>query len=341
MNRQGKILQTEDLAIGYKPGKKVFDKISVTADKAEVIALFGPNGIGKSTLLRNLAGLQPPLSGGILLYNERLQNYTRSRLARMLGYVSTEIVAAGNLRVSDLVSLGRYPHTGWMGRLDRKDIEKVDDAIDMVSIQHLKDKYIHQISDGERQRAMIARTLAQDTGIIILDEPTAFLDLQNKYEVVRLLHLLARQSGKTIIFSTHDLNIAIREADKIWLMLGKTMVEGSPEDLILDGSFGRMFKSKNLKFSRLKGEFNIIRNYDSKISLTGPKTESKWTRNALERIGFMMCDDPDTEIKVTILKEENRTVWELVNKEKKNRFHSVYHLCSHLTHEIRAEKNQQ
>ena len=327
MTGHGKILQTEDLAIGYKTGKKVFDNICVSAEKAELIALFGPNGAGKSTLLRNLAGLQTPLSGEILLYGEKLKNYSRSRLSRILGYVSTEFIPVNNLRVKDLVSFGRYPHTGWMGRLGKNDIMKVDNAIDMVSIRHLKDKYIHQISDGERQRTMVARTLAQDTGIIILDEPTAFLDLPNKYEVVHLLHKLARESGKTIIFSTHDLNIAIQEADKIWLMLGEKMISGSPEDLILEGSFGKMFENTSLKFSRTKGEFGITRKFTAKISLMGPKTESRWTRNALERMGFGVVDDPAVQLQVVIHKKENLVEWELTFNKRKKQFWKIYDLC--------------
>ncbi len=335
MINAGQILRTEDLSIGFKGKRKdadiIFEKISVSAGKAELVALFGPNGIGKSTLLRSLVKLQSPLSGEIFLFNENIHNYSRTRLARKLGFVSTETIHVNNLRVNDLVSLGRYPHTGWMGRLGREDIEKVNDAINMVAIQHLRNKFIHQLSDGERQRAMIARTLAQNTGIIVLDEPTAFLDLPNKYEMVHLLQNLARESGKTIIFSTHDLNIAIQEAGKIWLMLEDRIIQGAPEDLILEGSFGKMFEKTNLKFNKKKGEFRIHRKLNMSIELNGPETEYKWTKNALERLGFGVSDQPGKDILINILKENNQRSWEIIKNNKKRVFPGIYELCNFLT----------
>ena len=334
MEDSSQVLQTEDLSIGFKGKKKessiIFDKISVSAGKAELVALFGPNGIGKSTLLRSLVKLQSPLSGKIFLFNVNLRNYSRTRLARKLGYVSTETVHINNLRVHDLVSLGRYPYTGWMGRLGKDDIDKVNDAINMVSIEHLQGKFIHQLSDGERQRAMIARTLAQDTSIIVLDEPTAFLDLPNKYEVVHLLQKLARKSGKTIIFSTHDLHIAIQEAAKIWLMLEGQIIQGSPEDLILGGSFSKMFENTNLKFNEAMGEFRIRRKPGMTIGLTGGQAECKWTRNALERIGYRVTAQGIHEIMITVENDRGKRVWEVIRRGDKMQFNSIYNLCSFL-----------
>jgi iron complex transport system ATP-binding protein len=320
------IIETFDLSIGFKGRGEIFSRINVSAGRGELVALFGPNGIGKSTLLRNLAKLQDPLSGEIFISGENLRSYSRPGLARMLGYVSTEIIHINNLRVRDLVSLGRYPYTGWLGRLDPADHKKVDDAVEMVGVNHLENKFIHQLSDGERQRVMIARTLAQDTGIIVLDEPTAFLDLPNKYEIVHLLHKLASESKKTVVFSTHDLNIALQEAGKVWLMLDGRLVQGAPEDLILDGSFGKMFENTSLKFNRSRGEFRIRRDHAIAIPVTGPETERKWTRNALEKIGFGVTEGGGTEPALAIVKTRDNTTWELSIGNGKRVFTNIYDL---------------
>jgi iron complex transport system ATP-binding protein len=328
----GNIIQTSDLSIGFKGRGEIFSRISVSAGPGELVALFGPNGIGKSTLLRNLAKLQSPLGGEIFISGKNLRSYSRPGLSRILGYVSTEIIHINNLRVRDLISLGRYPYTGWMGRLDQADHRKVGDAIDMVGIGHLENKFIHQLSDGERQRVMIARTLAQDTLIIVLDEPTAFLDLPNKYEIVHLLHKLASERKKTVIFSTHDLNIALQEAGKIWLMLDDRIIQGAPEDLILDGSFGRMFENTGLKFNRSRGDFRIRREHAIAIPVTGPETERKWTRNALEKIGFSVTESGPTEPSLAIVKSGDSIRWELTTGNRRLIYANIYELSNALKH---------
>ena len=262
MAREEKIITTENLSIGYseKGGKKIIKKdINLNALHGELVALIGGNGVGKSTLLRTLAGFQPFLSGNVLVKGKDLSNYREKELASLLSFVSTEIIRVSNLSVFDLVALGRYPHTNWSGRLNEEDRQKVEEALEMVGLQGYENRMINYISDGERQKTMIARTLAQDTDIILLDEPTAFLDLSNKYEIVHILHRLAGERGKTILFSTHDLTTAIAECDRIWLMLEEEVKEGSPEDLILDGSFSSLFHKKNLYFDTEKGDYRIIK----------------------------------------------------------------------------------
>ncbi len=335
MDDRDQILRTEKISIGFR-GKKesagvIYDNISVSAGKSELVALFGPNGIGKSTLLRSLVKLLSPLSGDIFLFNKNIKTLSGNEMARKVGFVSTETVYVNNLKVYDLVSLGRYPYTNWLGRLLPPDVKKVEDAINMVGISGLKNKYINQLSDGERQRTMIARTLAQDTEIIVLDEPTAFLDLPNKYEVIHLLHTLAAESKRTIVFSTHDLNIAIQEADKIWLMLPGGIYQGSPEDLILEGSFSKMFEKTKLLFSTGKGEFRIQRKPRGCIGLQGPKTEVRWTRNALERMGYGVADKDEQEIMITIENNRGKRVWEMTIRGDKKLFSSIYELCGFLT----------
>lgn len=329
------ILRTDNVTIGFREQKKdtgyIYGNINVSAGKSELVALFGPNGIGKSTLLRSLVKLLSPVSGDIFLFNKDIKTLSGNEMARKVGFVSTETIHVNNLKVYDLVSLGRYPYTNWMGRLRHHDKEKVEDAINMVGISALRNKYINQLSDGERQRAMIARTLAQDTGIIVLDEPTAFLDLPNKYEVVHLLHTLASGSNRTVVFSTHDLNIAIREADKIWLMLPEGLFQGSPEDLILNGSFGKMFEDTRLLFSTTKGDFRIKRKPSNTIGLEGPSMEYRWTRNALERIGYETVDTGEAGNMISIKTDDGKKIWEISGSSKTMRFGSIYDLCSFLT----------
>jgi iron complex transport system ATP-binding protein len=275
--------------------------------------------------------LQNPLSGKIFLSGRDISGMSPTEMAVRVGFVSTEIIQVNNLSVYDLVGLGRYPYTGWMGKLSANDEIKVREAIGMVGMERLSNKNINQLSDGERQRAMIARTLAQDTGIIVLDEPTAFLDLSNKYETVHLLQNLAGKSGKTIIFSTHDLNIAIQAATKIWLMLEDSIIQGAPEDLVLEGSFGKMFKNSNLLFNTDNGEFRIQRTPGVKIGLRGPETECLWTRNALERIGFGVTGRGVQKAMIIIGNDRGKRVWEITINGNKTHFHSIYHLCNFLT----------
>jgi iron complex transport system ATP-binding protein len=332
------ILKTTGLCIGF-PGKKdngsvIYENINIEAGKTELIALLGANGIGKSTLLRSLVKLQDPVRGKIFLFNQDIRSLSRTQMARKVGFVSTEIIQVNNLSVFDLVALGRYPHTSWTGRLSVPDMEKVEEAISMVGMVSKSNENINRLSDGERQRVMIARTLAQDTELIVLDEPTAFLDLPNKFEIVHLLHKLANERGKTIIFSTHDLNIAIQEADRLWLMLDDAILQGAPEDLILSGSFGKLFGESSLKFNSDKGEFRIAREHCSDIYLQGPETEYFWTRNALNRSGFRVTENKEEKMAIIIEKDQGTLIWNMTDGFDSHSFHSVYDLCAFLVKKI-------
>jgi len=203
--------------------------------------LIGRNGIGKSTLLRSIIGLQPVYEGKICINGENLSDIPRLDLAKMIGYISTEMIRVSNMTVSDLVTLGRFPHTNWIGAIDSKSREAINRAITRSGMGNLVDRYISELSDGERQRGMIARLLAQDAGIMVMDEPTAFLDLPGKLEIMNLIKSLSL-SGKTIIFSTHDINIALKLADRIWMMLKDTLIEGTPDELIENGAFESLFE---------------------------------------------------------------------------------------------------
>ena len=236
-------LTIQSLVIGYQAGKSrkcLLPPLSVSAFHGQMIAVIGRNGTGKSTLLRTIAGIQRSLGGKIMIQGMNIRDMSRMELARKIGFISTEIVNVTSMTVFDLVALGRFPHTDWTGRLCRSDRIAVSDALDMTAMSGFASRFLTELSDGEKQRAMIARVLAQDASIMIMDEPTAFLDLPGKYEIMNLLRELSR-NGKSVIFSTHDLDIALTMTDRIWLLLKDHLVEGTSAELTGNGSLASMF----------------------------------------------------------------------------------------------------
>lgn len=257
------ILSLESLGIGYKKKEKnlpLLPPLTAAAGKGELIAVIGRNGIGKSTLLGTIAGIHTKLGGNIMIGDREISQYSRVELARIVGYVSTETVKVSNMRVYDLVSLGRFPHTNWYGTLEPTDHKAITDSLQKTGLTALSDKFVNEISDGERQKAMIARVLAQDAALMVMDEPTAFLDISSRYEIIHLLHDLAAERSKTILFSTHDLHIAVRNADKIWLMLNEGIKEGIPQNLIMDGSFEMLFDTSGLSYDMKNVLDSLLRN---------------------------------------------------------------------------------
>jgi iron complex transport system ATP-binding protein len=248
-----------NISIGYG-GKKpvtIADTISLALKKGMLTALIGANGIGKSTLLRTLSGLQKPLKGEIILGGKNLNSYFPVTLAQQLSLVLTESPTAGNLTVFELVALGRQPYTNWLGSLSPDDIAKVNEALTLTQTLHLADKKYYEISDGQLQNVMIARALAQDTPIIILDEPTTHLDLPHKVSLLRLLKKLASEQNKCIIFSTHDLDLAIQMADELLVMKKGSLIQGSPDDMVNSGIINTLFDDDTLVFDKQKRAFIV------------------------------------------------------------------------------------
>ena len=216
--------------------------INAGINSGELTCLLGANGIGKSTLLRTLSAFQPKLSGEIFIQGQEIEQYKDKELSMAISVVLTEKCEVRNMTVTELVGLGRTPYTGFWGTLDEDDKQIVERSISLVKIEKLADRMVHTLSDGERQKVMIAKALAQETPIIFLDEPTAFLDFPSKVEMMQLLHRLSRQTNKTIFLSTHDLELALQIADKIWLMDKMNgVIIGTPEDLSLNGSLSAFF----------------------------------------------------------------------------------------------------
>lgn len=282
-------IQASALSIGYGEGKQstlLHSGINLQLRQGELVCLLGPNGAGKSTLLRTICGMQNSLSGTVEIFNQPLNKLSARQLSLKVGMVLTEKTFEG-MRVIDLVSLGRYPHTGFFARLGRHDYRIVLKALHDTGLEKYQDRLVSQLSDGEQQRAMIARVLAQETPIIILDEPTAFLDLPGRYEVFQLLQDLCVQQQKSILLSTHDLDLALKLSDRLWLIgKDKPFVCGLPEDLVLQGCIADFFNNQRLQFDVNTGSFEGKKPMARKLLLRGKNPEAFWVSRALWRKGF-------------------------------------------------------
>jgi iron complex transport system ATP-binding protein len=326
-----KILDIKNASIGYRrnSGDTVLLKdLSLSFGEGELTGLIGRNGSGKSTLLRTAARLLDPLSGNIYLENRDIREIEPGELATIMAFVSSGPGNTGIMTVRELVSLGRFPYTNWVGRLTGNDREIVDESLNLVNIEHLGDRKLYEVSDGERQKAMIARTLAQRTRIIILDEPTAFLDLPSKYEIISLLHELTRK-GISVIYSTHDLNIALRFSDKVWLIKGQTIGEGAPEDFIIDGSFSVIFGSERIIQNPLTGDFDLnVTTVGSIRLICDDPVIYHWTKLALLRSGFELTENESCPTRIAAERKGDKIIWNFQRFNENLFFDSIYDLLS-------------
>lgn len=326
-------LSTTGLTVGYATGKsenRLFENLHLSIFGSQMICFMGPNGAGKSSLLRTLAGLQKPLAGAIQV---GLPN--QAHMSRDIAVVLTDRVYALNLTVEEVVTFGRYPYLGWSIRISDDDRKIVSDAIDQVSLRPLVNRKLYELSDGQLQMVMIARALAQDTPIMLLDEPTSHLDLNNRVEIMNMLLRLARETGKAILLATHELDLALQTADLIWLTGKKhNILTGFPEDLVLNGAFDEIFQLKgfDLKTGR------IIHHPFRKITvgLSGDGPEYLWTRNALERNGFAISGT-EGEISVFLARNVSGLIWRVRRKDAEKEAHSIESLIKLLEQTIAAE----
>ncbi|WP_372754330.1 ABC transporter ATP-binding protein [Labilibaculum sp.] len=280
------LLQVKDLAIGYG-SKLVADKLSANIPSGELICLLGSNGTGKSTLIRSICAFQPILSGSVCVNQLELQNLNSRELSKLIAVVLTDRVVVPNATVAELVGYGRSPYTGMLGRLNAEDRMIVENAIEECGIAHKKDHPLSSLSDGERQKAFIAKALAQDTPLIILDEPTAFLDLPARVEIMQLLRNIANSSGKSILMSTHDLDLALQLSDRLWLLQqGGPLITGSPEDLLLQNAFQSMFQHKGIEFDNKTGLFTVTHSQHANMAVKGHGFEYVLLRRAFARNGI-------------------------------------------------------
>lgn len=332
------LAETHDLAIGYvaprKPPRIVAEGINLTLNKGELICLIGPNGAGKSTLMRTLAGMQKPLAGRVLLDGADLHTMPAPQLAQRLSVVLTDRVDPGLLTGHALVALGRHPYTDWSGRLTAHDEAMVNWAIEAVGADVLAARMVGELSDGERQRLMIARALAQEPLLMILDEPTAFLDLPRRVEIMRLLRQIAHETGRAVLLSTHDLDLTLRTADRIWLLSADgQLYVGAPEDLVLNGAFESVFSSEGVTFDVQTGAFRVSTQVGVPIALIGEGLAALWTGRALERAGFAVTQPPtpqNTGLTVEIMQTDGLR-WHLRHTDGTNHtYNTLYDLIAGL-----------
>ena len=226
------VLKTKDLHIGYKD-KAILPPINVSLEEGSLIALIGPNGAGKSTLFKTLTAHIKAIGGSVELMGKELSEYSAKEKAMLIGLVLTERPDDMFLKVYDVVASGRCPYTNFFGKIEKEDENIIQESLDIVGINQLKDRYFNTLSDGEKQKVMIAKTLAQNTPIIFMDEPTAFIDYPSKIELFSLMKMLTKERNKTIIFSSHDLELLLRYTDDIWLISkGKQLISAKKDDLI-------------------------------------------------------------------------------------------------------------
>ncbi len=314
-------LFTKNLTIGYPTGREnriLHRALNLSLRKGELNCLLGPNGAGKSTLLKTLAGFTEAIDGEVYIMDQPRNNISFRNLSHFLSVVLTDRIQIPHSRVIDIVSMGRYPYTSILARFGDVDKRIVMQSLKQVEIQHMKYRYFDEISDGEKQKVMIAKALAQDTPVIILDEPTAFLDFPSKIEVMQILLCLAKDTGKSILMSTHDVELALQVADKLWLMdKGKKIRTGAPEDLVLDNSLNHFFEKDYIYFDEHRGTFIMKSNNDMIINTTGAQPYLLWLNKALNRAGFDTSEKAETEKQVKINSKNDILLISQDAKEKK------------------------
>jgi iron complex transport system ATP-binding protein len=282
------IFSANKISVGYRNGTRetvLFHELDLSLKEGELVCLMGPNGSGKSTLIRSLAGLQPLLQGAVSPRDEK-----------HVAVVLTDKINSPHMTVEELIAFGRYPHLDWRISTTQKDEDIISVVASQVGVGELMKRKLYELSDGQMQMAMIARALTQQTPVLLLDEPTAHLDLNNRLGIMNLLRKLAHEEKKSILVSTHELDLALQTADMIWLTSSGKIKQGIPEDLVLNGSFDEVFQFKGFDLKTGKVHHSPYRNKTIQLDGNGP--EYLWTKNALERNGFEVVADGAIELSV-------------------------------------------
>ncbi len=308
------VLETIHLQVGYRTGKTqlaVLEEVNLQLSAGKLTALIGANGSGKSTLMRTLAGVQPPLSGQVQVLARDIAQTDRRELAGRVSVVLSGRVQEEYLTVGALVALGRHPHTGWSGHLKQADQAKIAQAMAATGTTDWQDRYFGQLSDGQAQKVLVARALAQDTPLMLLDEPTAHLDIMNRVEIMQLLRQLASQHQKSMLVATHDLDIALQTAHEVWVIDPQGKVRtGLPEQLALDGVISQALVSAQVHFDRADGLFKLsARPSVRPVGLAGDPTGTFWTKRALEKAGFLVGPATEGAAQVQVAATEQGYRW--------------------------------
>ncbi|WP_044231342.1 ABC transporter ATP-binding protein [Porphyromonas sp. COT-290 OH3588] len=322
---KGENIRVQGLSTGYSSGRSaqrvISRNLNLSISQGEMVMLMGPNGSGKSTLMHTMAGLLPSFSGDILISGQSISQMKMKDRARQLSLVLTERILVDNMTVWDVVVIGRHPHTGYLGHLSVQDRLCIEEAIGVCNLEGMEDRPFGWLSDGEKQRVLIARALAQETPLILLDEPTAHLDLPSRLEVVLMLRNLARLMGKSILISTHELDLALGWADTIWLMDRSGQISSaSPEDLVLQGEIERVFGSDKLSYDSERAEFSVQLEQARHIVVQGQGLRYLWTLKALKRVGFLPVQVDCITTPRVLVKED---LWLLHTEDASSQYHSI------------------
>lgn len=329
------MLSLRSLSVGYpgrrrRPARRVLEGLEAVARPGDLTVLIGPNGTGKSTLLRTLAGLQPALEGQVLLDGSPITALDEVERARRIAVVLTERDLPALLTARELTSLGRHPHTGFTGRLTAADQAVIDWALQVTGAAHLAHRPVTELSDGERQRVLTARALAQEPSAILLDEPTAFLDVPSRVALMGLLRRLARERSLVVVVSTHDLELALRIADRIWLIDPAGALHcGTPEELTLNGTIGASFDGEELTFEAASGVFVLHGKGRGTARVTADGTRRPLLERALTRAGWHPSPEGPADLAVTWTGE----AYEAVRDGTAHRFTSLADLTDWARHE--------
>ena len=337
-------LTAAKLSIGYSHrGQEtcVAEALDLALNAGEFICLLGPNGAGKSTLIRTLAGMQAPLSGSLKLQNQTFHGISPRERARMISVVLTEALPVGMMDAYSLVALGRHPYSGWLGGLNQHDKERIKWAFKAVGAEGLEGRQIGELSDGERQKISIARALAQEAQVMLLDEPTAFLDLPRRVELMTILRNLAHREQMGLLLSTHDLDLALRFADRLWMITTDgQLIQGYPEELAMSGEFARIFANENLDWDAERGSFRAHPNPCLKAEIQGDGIHALWTRRALERLGFGIAkSDEKSALSIQVFDTDDHTEWAVARNGNQAKHTSIGQLIDWIRAEDWNSKN--
>lgn len=324
-SNQTSTVTAEALSIGYQHGSAercIAECLNISLKAGELVCLLGPNGVGKSTLIRTLAGMQPPLSGQVKISGTDFKKVPPRERAQLVSVVLTDSAPVGLMDAYTMVSLGRHPYSGRFGALKTHDHERINWSFDAVGASDLASRQVAELSDGERQKVSIARALAQETKVMLLDEPTAFLDLPRKVELMSILRDLAHREQLALLLSTHDLDLALRFADRLWVLTPEgQIIQGYPEAIAMSGAFAKVFESEKLDWDPAIGSFRAHPSPCLHVKVVGDGVAALWTRRAMERLGFGTADHLTAEVALTIKIYDG--AWEITRGEASRDFDDI------------------
>lgn len=319
------LLSAKSLVVGHD--KPLLKPIDFSVYAGDLICLMGINGCGKTTLFKTLGAQHAPLSGEIILKNKNLNALSSREKAKLMSFVLAGRRGDDHLRVEDVLILGRYPYTNFWGELQKKDWNLIEETIELVGLQDIRHKMLGELSDGQRQKVWIARAFVQDTPILFLDEPTNFLDIPHRLEIMRLLRLMARVRGKAVVFSSHDWDCALSAASWLWLIHESELMMGLPEDFILNGKIHEVFSRSDFVFDAERGVFKerIIGAQKLSLAFNDVSFEQKhWTLHALSKVGFECVSEGESLIIV------EQGLWTVKTEQGPKRCHSLEELLNTL-----------